>query len=54
MKGERLVIRCKPETRRAFKLFVAENEFKNYEDALLFLLKKASEYGWFRPRERVY
>jgi hypothetical protein len=39
----RLVIWCTRETRKKFKRFVLENDFKNMEEALIFLLDKASE-----------
>jgi len=42
-KTEKLIIRCEPETKKRFYLFVVENGFKSGEDALKFLLKKARE-----------
>jgi hypothetical protein len=40
---QRLVIWCSGETRKKFKRYALENDFKNLEEALLFLLQKASE-----------
>jgi hypothetical protein len=39
----RLVIWCTRETRKRFKRFVLENDFRNMEEALVFLLDKAFE-----------
>lgn len=49
-----LQIWCSEETKRMFKLFVVENGFRNYEEALLFLLKKAREYSWSVHSGRIY
>ena len=36
-----LRIRCKPSTARAFRVYVARGGFKNYEEALTYLLRSA-------------
>jgi hypothetical protein len=38
-----LFIRCSDETFRKFRLYTVQNDFKNYEQALNFLLEKALE-----------
>ena len=53
-KSELIRIRCTPETKREFKLFVAEGDFKNAEEALRYLLELAKEHKWLRREERVY
>ena len=39
MKSKVIYIRCTPETFRRFRVFVAEKGFKNYEEALNYLLE---------------
>jgi len=48
LKNEVLRIRCTWSTKVKFKRFAAE--FRNYEEALKFLLAKAEEYGWRRGK----
>jgi hypothetical protein len=38
-----LFIRCSDETFRKFRVYAAQNDFKNYEEVLKFLLQKAEE-----------
>jgi len=38
VKTELIVIRCRPETKRRFKVFIADKGFRNAEEALIFLL----------------
>jgi hypothetical protein len=48
--GERIVIKCSPETRMAFSRFMAINNYRNAEEALRNLLKQAgflSEISFF-------
>jgi hypothetical protein len=40
---DKIIIRCKKSTKKKFKRFVLDNDFKNSEEALLFLLRKAEE-----------
>ena len=40
----KIIIRCKTErTKKEFRRFILENDFRNGEEALLFLLRKAKE-----------
>jgi len=36
-------VRCSKETKRKFRMFVASNNFRNFEDALKFLLNQSEE-----------
>ena len=53
-KRDMIRIRCKAETKVAFKAFAAENSFKNLEEALVYLLRLAKEHEWARRREDIY
>ena len=46
-KEDEVRIRCDPDTKRAFKVFVASRGFKNFEEGLRWLLDRAG----FWPRE---
>jgi hypothetical protein len=49
----KIIIRCKStSTKKKFRQFILNNDFKNSEEALLFLLRKAEELG-LKP-ERGY
>jgi hypothetical protein len=49
----KIIIRCKSySTKKKFRQFILDNDFKNSEEALLFLLRKAEELG-LKP-ERGY
>jgi hypothetical protein len=48
----KIIIRCKSETKKKFRRFILDNDFRNSEEALLFLLRKAEELG-LKP-ERGY
>jgi hypothetical protein len=40
----KIIIRCKSETtKKKFRRFILDNDFRNSEEALLFLLRKAEE-----------
>jgi len=57
VKTEVIVIRCTPETKRRFRMFVASKGFRNSEEALLFLLdfyeKPRVEVEVFGPKREV-
>jgi|YelNatPaOPRAMG01_1025707.scaffolds.fasta_scaffold225856_1 hypothetical protein len=49
----KIIIRCKnASTKKEFRQFILDNDFRNSEEALLFLLRKARELG-LKP-ERGY
>jgi hypothetical protein len=49
----KIIIRCKSySTKKKFRQFILDNDFRNSEEALLFLLRKAEELG-LKP-ERGY
>jgi len=50
---EVIFIRCSKNTYRKFKLFVAEKGFRNYEEALIYLLNKARESELSEPKKDV-
>jgi Holliday junction resolvase-like predicted endonuclease len=50
----RLVIWCSEETRKKFRRYVLENDFRNMEDALVFLLQKASELNLKPAKGRAF
>ena len=43
VKTKKLIIRCNYDTWKRFRKWVLENDFKNSEEALKYLLKKAEE-----------
>ena len=53
----KIIIRCTPETKRKFRMFVASKGFRNSEEALLFLLefyeKPRVEVEVFGPEREV-
>jgi hypothetical protein len=49
-----LFIRCDRETFRKFRVFVVQNDFKNYEEALKFLLEKAEELNLKPVRGKAF
>ena len=53
-KNDMIRIRCRTDTKIAFKTFTIENNFRNMEDALIYLLRLAKEHQWDRRRETVY
>lgn len=48
MKDERIIIRCSSGTKRRFKVLVAEKGFKDYEEALKYLLELHERFGNIR------
>jgi len=53
-KTEDIHIRCSPETKKMFRVFVAENNFRDYEQALLYLLQLAREHRRLARHVEVY
>jgi len=52
MKKRRIVIKCKEETWRRWKVFIASRGFRNAEEALNYLLDK-EEVKW-KPEVEVF
>ena len=44
MKTEKIIIRCTPETKRMFRILMAEKNFRNAEEALRYLLRFHERY----------
>jgi hypothetical protein len=50
-KEARMIVRCSRETRRRFREFTAKWGFRDYEEALNFLLDRAESLRWAPARE---
>jgi hypothetical protein len=51
----KIIIRCKSEsTKKEFRKFIFDNDFRNSEEALLFLLRKAKELDLKPERGAVF
>jgi len=54
MKERRIIIKCSEKTQKMWRIFVVEKGFKNYEEALKFLLSLYEQVSKIKPEIETF